>query len=289
MSIDISIQEFTSIAAPLSRWLNNDPALGIELEYEHCRLSYWPADISKWSISGDGSLRTGGVELISLPLPLQDVEAALVEAEHAVDCISAVATERCGLHTHLNMRPYSMGQVWSFAALYALVEPTIYATYAQDREDSIFGVPMWANKPVITSLYTDITRLRGRSVGRTVRGRCMTAGSNKYSALNFSCLGSLGTVEMRQPYCSNDFEAIRSWIEFNEILYERGVSYSDPLDVLTQYEQDGLFAFQRELFGDTYNIDPDRQEQAEDAAYFIAGYVEPTWNDLDWNDLTEVA
>ena len=286
MSIDRPIREFTSIRPPMQRWLNGTPAIGIELEYENSRLGQWPDGISHWGVTGDGSLRTGGIELISQPLTLEDVEAALIEAEHAVDCISAVATERCGLHTHLNMRPYSVGQVWSFATLYALVEPTLYQTYAVNRENSVFGVPMWMNRQVVHSLYRDITSLRSRSRGTAVRGRCLVSGTNKYSALNFSCLNVLGTVEMRQPYCTTNFDAIRSWLAFNERLYTQGVSFADPLDVLRHYEEDGLPALQRELFGDTFNIDPDIQEQADDAAYFIAGFMEPRWQELNWTDLT---
>jgi len=105
----------------------------------------------------------------------------------------------------------------------------------------------------------------------------------KYSAMNVSSLGRLGTIEMRQPYGSNDFTAISIWTEFIMRLHDSGVSFNDPEEVLELYEKAQLGQLQEELFGQTYNIDETLQEKAEDAAYFISGYREPYWEELEWS------
>jgi hypothetical protein len=265
--------------------LNTDPALGIELEYEDCNMDF--PDMNFWRAEADGSLRNSGIEYISVPLLYNEVEEALLEAEQVVEHTHSTSTERCGLHTHINMRPYTVGQVWSFAAAYALIEPTIYTTFAVDREDSVFGVPLWTNQPQVSALYQDICNLRSLREGGRVPAPHIVS-TCKYSALNFSSLHNLGTVEMRQPYCSNDFQAIRIWLEFCIRLHTFGISFEDPDHVLDMYEREGLPALQEKLFGAVYDIDIDLQERAEDAAYFITGYTEPHWEDLDW-DIEETA
>lgn len=285
MSIDILATQFMHTVPVATRSvLSTQPALGIELEYESCNMNF--PDMTLWRAESDGSLRNSGIEYISVPLPFGEVETALLEIEQIVKSTQAVSTERCGLHTHMNMRPYTVGQVWSFATMYALIEPTLYDTYAEGREDSIFGVPLWLNQPQVTALYRDICALRNRREGHSVPGS-HTAQTCKYSALNFSSMVTLGTVEMRQPYCSNDFNAIRSWTDFCMRLHTAGTSFEDPIDLLDLYEREGLAQLQEELFGAVYHIDDERQEQAEDAAYFIAGYTEPHWEDMDWSIANE--
>ena len=260
-------------------------ALGIELEYEQVdNISNWAS--TYWVAASDGSLRNRGVELVSRPLFFDSIEAALQEAETVVRSTGAVATARCGLHTHMNMRPYSIGQVWSLAALYALIEPTLYRTYAIDREDSMFAVPLWMNTSQINYLYRDICAIRNLCADQNLP-ECLSLQSSKYSALNFSSLVSFGTLEMRQPYCSTDFDAIRSWCDFCVRLIEQGTAFEDPEEVLNTYETGSLEELQLIMFGDTYNIDPDIQESAEDAAYLITGTREPHWNEIEWDMPTE--
>jgi hypothetical protein len=261
-------------------------ALGIELEYENVDLALHDVPVSKWSLDGDGSLRAGGIELVSRPLFFGDVEPAIIEAEAFVERTGAVATPRCGLHTHMNMVPYNVGQVWSLACLYALIEPTIFQTFAVGREDSIFAVPLWLNTSQTSALYSDICMLRSRPGSF---GSSAAAATSKYAALNFNSLHKFGTLEMRQPYCTNNFEAIRIWLDFCKRLIERGVGFNDPDQVLDLYENEGLTRLQEELFGGRWLIHPDTQELAEDAAAMIAGYTEPTWQELRWDIQTEVA
>lgn len=268
-----------------------EPALGIELEYE--QFDYGAFDdecensLNYWVTASDGSLRNNGIELVSRPLFFGEVEAALTEAELVVEEFGAESSARCGLHTHMNMRPYSIGQVWSLSCLYALIEPALFQTYAQGREDSIYAVPLWANTRLLEALYADMCVVRNRPA--TGLSTCRTAGNSKYAALNFASLCSFGTLEMRQPYCTNDFDGIRSWIDFVKRLYMKGVSYHDPDHLIAQFETHGLDQLHIEIFGEVIDVSDDRQELAEDAAYAICGYREPTWNELTWENIVCVA
>jgi hypothetical protein len=230
----------------------------------------------------DGSLRNGGVELVSIPLLFDEVEAAVVEVETIIQESGAIASSRCGLHTHMNMRPYSVGQVWSLATLYGILEPSLYLGYAVGREDSTFAVPLWLNTRQVRALSNDLANVRRTRSDLLPHPECLS--TCKYSALNFGALSRFGTLEMRQPYCSTDFEAIRSWLDFCVRLIEIGTSFEDPCEVIDYYERTSLTGVQERMFGTTMEVSPDIQELADDAAYLIAGFEEPEWQELEWDN-----
>jgi len=279
MSLALNIRAFTRCGPSPVEGIDDNNALGIELEFEQFRQTErWESDY--WVASPDGSLRNFGVELVSRPLTFDDVESALSDAETIIQGTGAIATERCGLHTHMNMRPYSIGQVWSLGSLYAIIEPTLYQTFALNRENSMFAVPMWMNTQQVSALSRDMNAIR-QSSNDSLPG-CHSIGTSKYSALNFASLATFGTLEMRQPYCSTDFEAIRSWTDFCQRLVEIGTSFEDPYEVLDYYERSSLEEVQERMFGITVPIDPELQELADDAAYYITGEIEPQWEELEW-------
>jgi len=260
------------------------PAVGIELEYEEFDEDegYPYLDSQRyWRAVGDGSLRNGGRELVSIPLSEDSVAEALSVAESIVNAAGAVATTRCGLHTHMNMWPYTAGQMHSLITLYALIEPTIFSTYAIGRESNIFAVPLWRNTHQQQVIHAGVVSARSSEPSSRVLGP-VTNIAAKYSALNMSSLIYHGTLEMRQPYCSNNFEAIQSWVEFCFRLVREGTSYNDPVDVHNDYGLIGLEGFQERLFGDRYEVNSEWQEQAEEAAIMTCGYVQERWQDLTW-------
>ena len=288
MSLDTNITKWvTPSHQPITNRLNNTPALGIELEYERFEWEDIPEDeelsLEYWVAATDGSLRDNGVELVSRPLFFDEVENALTEAEAVVGAFGAESSTRCGLHIHMNMRPYSIGQVWSLACLYAIIEPALFQTYAKGREDSIYAVPLWMNTRQQEALFRDICHVRNENL--EPQQPCHTVQNSKYASLNFSSLAYFGTLEMRQPYCTNDFEAIRSWIDFVKRLYMKGISSHNPDHIITQYEVYGLDQLHIEIFGEVIEVPDDIQELANDAAYDICGYAEPTWNELTWEDI----
>jgi hypothetical protein len=63
---------------------------------------------------------------------------------------------------------------------------------------------------------------------------------------------------------------------------EIGTSFEDPYEVLDYYERTSLEEIQERMFGVTVPIDPDLQELADDAAYYMTGEIEPHWEELEW-------
>ena len=255
---------------------------GIELEYEQCTVA--PEAMSKWSFVRDNSLRDG-LELVSVPLKFKQLDAALAEAEKAVIALNYKATQRCGLHVHLNMRTKTLGQVFNFITLYALLEPTIFRTYADGRADSNFCVPLYLNQSLVKDLSLEIAWCR-RKQQRGWRSMSKLIHSAKYSAINLQALGVFGTLEMRQAYCTTDFKAIRRWITFLDYMNQKSLEYSDPQNIVTQYSKVSLSRLQLDFFGQAYRIDQKIQQKAYDSAALIAGYTPTNWKAMTWKKPT---
>jgi len=282
MPLDTPVVNFTRCEIPHHEAVRTNKCLGLELEYEQVNLSSSPVPRDYWDVTSDGSLRNGGVEFISRPLLFEETDAALMALQRCTEAMGAVATERCGLHVHLNMRTFTVGQLWSLFAIYALMEPTIFATYAEDREDSMFALPLWKNHAQQRAMQRDIAVLRN---GRLSEGEdiCEIVSCCKYTAMNTSSLYRFGTVEMRQPYCTTEYDAILSWVDFLKRMVNMAETYDDPIHVLDRYEREGVYSFQEDLIGTTVGVTADDMEAAEDAAYLISGYDEPEWTDIEWD------
>jgi hypothetical protein len=252
------------------------PAVGIELEYEQ----FWDVDVGIekwWHMTTDHSLRDGGVELISRPLPKLQLLPALREVKTVRGFNGAVANERCGVHVHLNMSDTRLRDIWCVLAMYALAEPYIFRTYAPEREENHFCVPMWKDMHTCAQLYNDIQGLR-----RGVKDRLHLLNGCKYGALNTKTLTKFGTLEFRQHPGTKDMKQVALWAKLIMRLREEALKFKDPLDVIELYEGRGHEAILDRLRIPDIEVDPYAKEDAVDAATMIAGYIPAKWDELDW-------
>jgi hypothetical protein len=242
--------------------------VGIEIEWEDFRQRE-PYTAGFWRTEPDGSLRNGGVEFISIPLNGKErVDAALSELQVATDAgaFDYEATYRCGIHVHLSMTGATCGQLASFFTYYSLIEPALMAYCGEERQDNIFCVP-W---------YHCAAQLRGpRKLPRiTVRQRHLAARllmeqGNKYMALNYLPLNTLGTVELRMAPSWRRISDIAEWVDICMALRSESMKYEQPADVLDQYEREGMDAML-----DAVGLMPGEHpyaEEAVDVAYSVAG------------------
>ena len=123
------------------RLLYDDTRLGIELEYEGYAGDPIDDRLEYWSLVADHSLRNGGIEYVSVPLGRDDIASALAVAGDHIEDNGLEANARCGVHVHMNVMPWTWSQLWSFSAMYLILEPTIFRTFAPGREISHFCVP----------------------------------------------------------------------------------------------------------------------------------------------------
>jgi hypothetical protein len=263
---------------------------GIEIEVEN----FIAPDraLRFWTLVREASLRNDGIELVSKPLMRTTLNAALLEAEEFVNMAGARATERCGVHAHLQYSHLTWGQLLSSIALHTLVEPHIFAKYAKDRSDNHFCVPMWSNTVLADMLHQDANHLRSGKKPKpktNMRGgllyprRCLEMeGCPKYSALNIKPLFTLGTLEYRYHPGTHHADEIREWLE---LLYQIQVvarEFDDPMKVVEWAEDTSIITLCEKVGLEPQEVMHIDQEDAIDMATILAGHVPVNWQQLNW-------
>lgn len=187
-------------------WCTTQGMVGIEIEVENITNSLHPA--AYWDIKADGSLRNNGVELVSVPLQIKQVQLAL---EHAYNVLTANNkpdfSNRTSVHIHVNCRDLTQNQIYNFILLYALFEKHFYAFAGNKRMNSIFCVPLFRTNQL--NVLDDV-----------VYG--LSPNWHKYCGINLLPLyqnnvtQGYGTIEFRHLYGTSNQREILEWI--NDIM-----------------------------------------------------------------------
>ena len=266
-------------------WCTTRGMVGIEIEVENITNSLHP--LAYWDIKADGSLRNNGVELVSVPLQIKQVQLAL---EHVYNVLTANNkpdfSNRTSVHIHVNCRDLTQNQIYNFILLYALFEKHFYAFAGNKRMNSIFCVPLFRTNQL-------------NVLDNVVYG--LSPNWHKYCGINLLPLyqnqvtQGYGTIEFRHLYGTSNQREILEWI--NDIMclrkYACEISKDDLLknikemnttsSYISLYSQ--VFAkgrkvlsnkkdfeecvsnIKRELFGDEYINTVKRSDQSD---YWLA-------------------
>jgi hypothetical protein len=187
-------------------WATTQGMVGIEIEVEN--MKYPVALQAYWEGKVDGSLRNNGVEFVSVPLQIKQVQLAL---EHVYTQMYEKNipdfSNRTSIHIHVNCRDLTQDQIFNFVLLYALFEKHFYQVAGARRMNSIFCVPLFRTNQM--SSLKDI-----------VYG--MQPHWQKYCGINLLPLfqnnvtQGYGTIEFRHLYGTKDVNEILHWI--NDII-----------------------------------------------------------------------
>ena len=187
-------------------WCTTQGMVGIEIEVENITNSLYP--LAYWSVKTDGSLRNHGVELVSVPLQIKQVQLAL---EHAFNVLTAHNkpdfSNRTSIHIHVNCRDLTQNQIYNFILLYALFEKHFYSFAGNKRMNSIFCVPLFRTNQL-------------NVLDKVVYG--LSPDWHKYCGINLLPLyqntvtQGYGTIEFRHLYGTSNQREILEWI--NDIM-----------------------------------------------------------------------
>lgn len=136
---------------------------GIELEYENAhkdKLDLDKTPLTLWKVEKDDSLRNNGIEFVSRPTTFDKLGLTLDQGIAAAKSIGCTPTVRCGLHVHVNMTDRTFRDLFNLSVLYTLLEPVLFAEYADGRQENHFCVPTYNNTVLVEHMYNDIQRLR---------------------------------------------------------------------------------------------------------------------------------
>jgi len=188
-------------------WTTTQGMVGIEIEVENIRNGV-SGLCAYWDAKADGSLRNNGIELVSIPLQIKQVQLAL---EHVYECMhknnDPDFSNRTSIHVHVNCRDLTQDQIFNFVLLYALFEKHFYQVAGAKRMNSIFCVPLFRTNQMTT-------------INEVIYG--MSPNWHKYCGINLlplfqnSVTQGYGTIEFRHLYGTKDQMEILHWI--NDIL-----------------------------------------------------------------------
>lgn len=192
----------------------DDELLGIEIEVEGIR---YPENFQHyWKHKTDGSLRNYGAEYASIPLRADQVEYALKHWNELITKNNNPSfSQRTSTHIHLNVRDMTWEEIENLVLLYMIFERHFFLQTNQDREHSIFCVPLY--KTDAASKLQPIEYCSGIW--------------NKYAALNLcTILGGespmFGTIEFRHMHGTSNPDVLIPWI--NNILRLKAQALSMP-------------------------------------------------------------
>lgn len=195
--------------------IDSDQAVGIEVEVENHALRKHPNQ-NVWMLKGDGSLRNGGVEYVTLPIAARWAPAALDDLLSAALSTDCCFSPRTSIHVHLDMQEYQTQEVMDVVLLYTMLEGLFYKFTGRGRIKNIYCVPVF-----------DTSLLKGQAV-RAHMG-VTTEQWSKYSGLNLLRLRDLGTLEFRHMHGTFDVRKVSIWIrlltKMCTFVQKRGTEY----------------------------------------------------------------
>lgn len=258
-----------------SKLANSALYYGVELELEGCKHTLPSSGgthvVGETALAHnitahhDGSLRNGGIELVTKPCRGADLVDQVQYICGLAGAMGWKTSNRAGLHVHANMQDLTPEQVLNLVQLYILLEPCFFDAAGPERKGSIY-CKSWYQ-------HGDTVDLR-ETLGLIAKYQWSKLPS-RYFGFNINSLAKYGTVEFRHMNSTTNVDDILRWINIIGKWYNYGVG-----NPLTEIKIKGLTpdALLYEVFGNLNLMGP------EYPSYFYHGCV-PLWFELFGNEV----
>jgi hypothetical protein len=153
-----------------------------------------------WRLKGDGSLGTGGCEIVSPPIKGEQGLTALKTVLDLLTENGATVNRSCGLHVHHDASDIGRNGLVAFARTWAANQGLIDFLVSPSRR----GGANFYCKPLTTN---ELTRLGTWADGGT------GLPTERYRTVNLHAFSKYGTVEIRQHQGTLSFRKIEGWIK----------------------------------------------------------------------------
>jgi hypothetical protein len=167
----------------------------------------------------DGSLPSGGTELVTTPWAGKDFEKNIGWICENLCVVNAGVTSACGLHNHVDARDFTPYDLRRLIVLWATIEPVMLrliperrwrdsTTCKPNRFGMLADVLNVQHSPVITRhllyymLYGNVTGMQEKA---------HKYASVRYFAMNLHSWNLRGTIEFRLPPGTVDYDVMWNW------------------------------------------------------------------------------
>lgn len=205
---------------------------GFEIELESTTRNSFPKNLRDWHTTNDGSLRHYGIEYVSNGERATFHEAPIIWRHLIENLLSSEYSDRLifenrgGIHIHRNLQRLNPQQFCLFFCILHFFEDTFVYNCHPDRVGNHFCIQTC---DAISSLEYFIYSRSRDAWSSFQRGYFVdqVPQENKYGAINWSCLSSRGSVELRCLESTLDFQKIMSFINTMEAIYKFSTSIND--------------------------------------------------------------
>lgn len=185
------------------KWSTEEGLVGIEIEVEN--ITNGVPLSPHWSCKEDGSLRNHGMEYVSVPLQIKQIQPALEGLYIPLhESNKPDFSNRTSIHIHLNCRDLTQDQIYTMVLLYSIFEKHFYGFAGTKRLNSIFCVPIYR----CNILQQAVDVIYG--FGPTWHKYC---GLNILPLIDNNGARGYGTIEFRHLYGTSDINLIMNWID----------------------------------------------------------------------------
>ena len=222
---------------PSDKLLLNRRDVGIEIECEGYERGVEAPQ--HWTLVEDGSLRQGGIELVSSILRGEDILNALDTAVAFCSKNKLKFSDRCSVHVHLDVRHLDTDELLLLVAMYTIFEKFFFMKCGDsDREFNNHCRPIQAS----TQLYTSVRELFSSNPSAVAGALDQWP---KYSAFNLKPVLTQGSIEFRHHVGTADKSTILRWINliFSLASYARKNKATDLQSEIDKVCSDGRGLF----------------------------------------------
>lgn len=220
---------------------------GVEIEVEGTNLPHaFPG--GEWLVERDGSLKANEAfeYVMPRPLDLNGVKKSLDALEKAYNQNHSVVDEsiRAGVHVHMNVQEYDVTQVFTFAALYFVVEDLLLRWCGPNRNGNLF---------CLGSSHAEHQLFAIQEALETRNWRALKTDNLRYASLNFQSLFKYGSLEFRSMRSTRELKLIEEWIGILSELRHSAARFNNPVDIMTMFSGDGEEAFLRRILPNNWH------------------------------------
>src|SRR5258706_10643713 len=203
--------------------------IGLEVEVENVIgpvISHW------WQVKADPSLRNHGVELFST-FPYRNheqVSCALGEIDHILKKTikDHDFSWRTCIQVHSDMTRFNIVELCNFLLFYCSLEPLLFKVFSEQRRNSIYCVPLFesdfftdkGDTTQLADLFAHAQKNEDVNWANLIT-KIWPDKMSKYSAINFSRLSDLCTVEFRHLAGTDDMKKVSDWISVILLLLKK--------------------------------------------------------------------
>lgn len=176
--------------------------------YTHAVVPQWKL-VYDASVTSTGTGLSNGLELVSPPLKMHEMEAQLEKVMEVLNGLGAKVDRSCGIHVHHEIDDLNVNHIKNIYKLYKKHENHINLLMPASRRQS-------AEQRGYCRAISN-TEMAKIELAETIE-QIRYAQETRYRVINFQAYVKYGTIEFRQHSGSTDFRKLMNWIRITQSL-----------------------------------------------------------------------